>query len=457
MTATALQLALPLPSESFPAAPALTPAQHAAELHRHGAIAVSGCITGDFWTESPAVPLRDFTGRANSYRGARNIYTAQQDITPGKTRHSDTVAAITSHFVDLDVYNVGLTQTEALAAAQELIQRAGLPLPRLTVDSGRGLYLSWVLHRPIRLSGQGIDEKKKNARIAAWSRLQKRLIAIFKPLGADPAASDLARVLRLSGTVNGKNGAPVRAWITGERLSTFKTLTTAVNCEYLSLNPVATPKRTAKPRQNATTPRHSHAAGNRIQNRYTLAAARMSDFRRLAELRGGRFNTGRNTVIQLYAREAAYYCRDRDSLVETVRGFVAGYIESTGRYNPDNTAALIASTLARAELAGFGVGRFDGDERYKSTTSAILEALDITQEEQRELVALVGGVEKNNRRTAKRRSAGIADRTAYNEKRKITAEERRNQVRGLRDNGMTIKEIAEFLCCSTGTVKRDLL
>jgi hypothetical protein len=47
--------------------------------------------------------------------------------------------------------------------------------------------------------------------IPSWQDCQYKLWRILKPLGADPRARDGARVLRLVGTMNSKNGGPVYA------------------------------------------------------------------------------------------------------------------------------------------------------------------------------------------------------------------------------------------------------
>ena len=74
--------------------------------------------------------------------------------------------------------------------------------PSITVNSGRGTHAYWLLAQPIDA--------------AAAAELQRRWVHF---VGGDPAAVDLARVLRVPGSVNTKNGAPVtvETWQPGRR------------------------------------------------------------------------------------------------------------------------------------------------------------------------------------------------------------------------------------------------
>jgi len=77
-----------------------------------------------------------------------------------------------------------MTLDEVLA----LLQRSGLPRPTLTVATGHGFHLYWLLTEPL------LD-------MAKWTAIQKRLIA---KLGSDPSIHDSPRILRLPGFENCK-------------------------------------------------------------------------------------------------------------------------------------------------------------------------------------------------------------------------------------------------------------
>lgn len=92
---------------------------------------------------------------------------------------------------------------------------ASMPLqPSITVNSGRGTHAYWLLSEPIAAS--------------AATELQRRWV---HTVGADPAAVDLARVLRVPGSVNTKNGqrVTVETWEPNRRYAAAQ-LWEAIGC-----------------------------------------------------------------------------------------------------------------------------------------------------------------------------------------------------------------------------------
>ena len=102
-------------------------------------------------------------------------------------RRFDLLRSLKACYVDIDKQ---LSRHEL----DELIKASNLPHPSAIVSSGRGWHLYWLL-----------DSTPAKA-LPVWQELQDRLINVFD---ADKAARDCARVLRLVGSVNSKNGAEV--------------------------------------------------------------------------------------------------------------------------------------------------------------------------------------------------------------------------------------------------------
>lgn len=101
-------------------------------------------------------------------------------------------------YVDID----GCRDAEyTLAEALDTLKYAQLPPPSAVVFSGRGLHLYWFI------------EPVPGKALPVWQRCQDALIAALLPLGADPAAKDCTRVLRLVGSVNSKTGTVVRGLV----------------------------------------------------------------------------------------------------------------------------------------------------------------------------------------------------------------------------------------------------
>ena len=103
--------------------------------------------------------------------------------------------SLRAQYVDIDNENLSIDEVlEALRDAQ-------LPVPSAVVHSGRGLHLYWI-HNPVPA-----------AALPVWQRCQDILIKALTPLKADVGARDCSRILRLVGSVNGKNGEEVHGLV----------------------------------------------------------------------------------------------------------------------------------------------------------------------------------------------------------------------------------------------------
>jgi len=89
------------------------------------------------------------------------------------------------------------------AEAKRIVTESGLPAPSLWVHSGGGLYPWWLLDQPLILDDQ--NRHGITAMSASWQQaLQRSAHRIGYEYGA--GVGDLARVLRIPGTVNRKDG-----------------------------------------------------------------------------------------------------------------------------------------------------------------------------------------------------------------------------------------------------------
>jgi hypothetical protein len=101
-------------------------------------------------------------------------------------------------FVDLDTYRKpwaeGRSPDELANAVLYFCAQDGIPLPSLLVFSGRGLQAKWLL-----------DGTIPRRALPRWNACQAHLVDRLSELGADVAAKDASRVLRLVNTVNSKS------------------------------------------------------------------------------------------------------------------------------------------------------------------------------------------------------------------------------------------------------------
>lgn len=109
---------------------------------------------------------------------------------------------------DLDIAGPGHKTTNILppdeAAAMAIVTESGLPEPTIWVHSGGGLYPWWMLEDP-----QDIREPEALTRAKALSeKIQKILVASGSQLGwhVGGEVGDMARILRVPGTINRKEG-----------------------------------------------------------------------------------------------------------------------------------------------------------------------------------------------------------------------------------------------------------
>lgn len=102
-------------------------------------------------------------------------------------------------FVDIDCYKLGIKPDDEFVS--NLLDKAtcyGIPHPSYIISSGRGIYLKWIFNSPISA-----------AQVYRWDALQTALVTLYHVIGADMAARDVSRVLRIVGSTNSASGGCV--------------------------------------------------------------------------------------------------------------------------------------------------------------------------------------------------------------------------------------------------------
>lgn len=133
--------------------------------------------------------------RSSSYRhigwlgGDDDQYFTPHIFNLRKGRRSDAVEFLTCLYVDID----GVTVEEAEAR----LSKSNLLKPTLMVNSGGGVHYYWVFKRPAQANGD------KYCFINTWRRLATHFT---KQLEGDLQCVDIARLLRIPGTINTKRG-----------------------------------------------------------------------------------------------------------------------------------------------------------------------------------------------------------------------------------------------------------
>lgn len=170
------------------------------------------CSTGD-WTGQtfPATHLdaaAAYVTTLNAY-GREGIYarvtTLRCPLEPGKRGGAADTLALPALWADLDLAGPGhaeLNLPPDEEAGRKVITTSGLPEPTILVHSGGGLYPIWVLDTPHVITDDLADVKDL---AAGWQKVIEHAAA---QLGwkYGRGVGDLARVLRIPGTVNRKEG-----------------------------------------------------------------------------------------------------------------------------------------------------------------------------------------------------------------------------------------------------------
>ena len=130
-------------------------------------------------------------------------------------RKSEQVRQLNTLFFDLDCHDRDLQETRAivgqtLSALKTAVGDGTLPQPTMTIDTGRGVQLFYVLTRsiPYRVSANGQVNIKS---VKLFENVQKRMASLLdsvvssiKGMSVDRATFDVSRVSRIPGTYNAK-------------------------------------------------------------------------------------------------------------------------------------------------------------------------------------------------------------------------------------------------------------
>lgn len=324
-------------------------------------------------------------------------------------------------FADLDTYRTpwatGRTPEQLAASVLYHCAQEGIPTPSLLVFSGRGIQAKWLL-----------DGTIPRQALPRWNACQKYLIDRLKPVGADVAAKDASRVLRLVETVNSKSGEICRV-VHVENGADGQPV--RYNFEYMAemLLPVArwTIEQQQQERQERAERRQLKLLpGAKTDNLRgfsgrQLAWHRLEDLRKLATLRGG-INEGErmqhlfwrlNFLLLSGATHSSQMYYEAKAL--------AGELAPAWAYRDKELMTLYSK--AKAYEAGEKVS-FGGREfapLYTPKNDTLINLFQITDDEQAQLRTVISkdmALERRRERDrtrdeARRRASGAVDRETY--------------------------------------------
>ncbi|MFI6228906.1 hypothetical protein ACIBCR_16505 [Micromonospora echinospora] len=163
----------------------------------------TGRLFGDLDAATRYVTYLDEQGREGIYLRITTLRTDRQIGGRGGAADS---AALPALWADLDLAGPGHAEQDLPPdeqAGRQVIAATGLPEPTIWVHSGGGLYPIWLLTEPHPVTADNLDQAKALAR--GWQRIIEHAAASMG-WRYGRGVGDLARVLRIPGTVNRKAG-----------------------------------------------------------------------------------------------------------------------------------------------------------------------------------------------------------------------------------------------------------
>lgn len=392
-------------------------------------------------------------------RESTSVWISQGEFSQ-PNRQKINLACIAVCWVDLDLRHENsppqlrrLSRDRAVSAVLERCCIQGIPCPSIVLWTGRGLVLKWL-----------IDVLPKAA-YPRWSAVQRMLVEAFSDLGADAAARDASRILRIPGTWNPKSGEvcePIHIeefWGEITRY-TFDDLANSV-LPYTREQIQVLRKQHALARQQRAARLEHHLRvietegggnGNLVAfNPARLAWLQVDDYRRLATMRAveTRPEGWTNTIVWLAASALAVAVwADANHFS---REFFALASELAPHWPAARIVQSVSSIKGRMQLMARGEWvEHKGKKRppiYTPKHSYIIEALRISENEARQLAVILPEdlvterrLERDRKRAdARRRIAGTQSRQTWLE----SHEGRRSHAHKLRAQGSTWVEVAK--------------
>lgn len=333
-------------------------------------------------------------------------------------RRLEYIKELQANFIDIDCYNSKYTKDAVLYFLENDLYGYKIPRPSLVVDSGRGLYLIWL-----------IEAVPSNA-LPLWKAVQEYLYKELKQFGADRMALDATRVLRVVGSVNSKTGTRVQILDKYDYIYKLR----EIQSEYLPELDPNRPKKKGRPSKVVF-----------VHRERSLYYARIQDITKLCELRNYDVKGQRELILFLYRYYLCSFYDDAEKALNDV-------LELNSQFtNPLMKNEVIKATGSAEKVY------FKKDKQYKYKNETLIDLLAITEEEEIYMSTII------SKREYKRRK-NLRNSKAYKEKlkaegklsKKEEMEQIREKIKSLREEGFKNKDISKALSLTTKTLERHI-
>ena len=334
-------------------------------------------------------------------------------------RRLEYLKELKAQFIDLDIYKTGFTKEQIIMHLEADYFNKSIPRPNLIIDSGRGLYLIWLLN--------SVPSKA----LPLWKAVEEYLYSVLKPFGADRQALDPTRILRVPGSINSKSKTTVKVIEQYDYIYDLR----EIQNEYLPELEERKAKKKGRPSKTVF-----------IHRERSLYYARIQDIIKLCELREYDLKGHRELILFLYRYYLCYFLEDTKKALEDVLELNREFV-----YPLSETEVIRATRSAEKVYLSK-----DKDYKYKNET--LIELLLITELEETYMTTIISNKESKRRRS-------IRDEKRYKEKLKLEGkmskkeelEQLRAKIKSLREQGFKNKEIMQMLgITSTTTFERHI-
>ena len=337
-------------------------------------------------------------------------------------RRLEYIKELKAQFIDLDIYKTGFTKEQIIMHLEADYFNKSIPRPNLIIDSGRGLYLIWLLN--------SVPSKA----LPLWKAVEEYLYSVLKPFGADRQALDPTRVLRVPGSINSKSKTTVNVIEQYDYIYDLR----EIQNEYLPELEERKAKKKGRPSKKVF-----------IHRERSLYYARIQDIIKLCELREYDLKGHRELILFLYRYYLCYFLEDTQKALGDVLELNREFIY------PLSETEVIRATRS-AEKVYLSKNK---DYKYKNET--LIELLVITELEETYMSTIISKREFKRRKNLRDREY---QKNKYQEKlradgkvsEKDKISQRREKIKALLEQGFKQKEIYLSLNISKRTCINDI-
>ena len=333
-------------------------------------------------------------------------------------RRIEFLKELKAQFIDLDVYKTKFTKNQILMNLDNNYFNKSIPRPNIIIDSGRGLYLIWIIN--------SVPSKA----LPLWKAVEEYLYSVLKPFGADRKALDPTRVLRVPGSFNTKSNTKVEIIEEYDYIYDLR----EIQSEFLPELDEKKPKKRGRPSKTVF-----------IHRERSLYYARIQDIIKLCELREYDLSGHREIILFLYRYYLCSFLEDTERALNDVLELNSMFKLPLGKRE-----AIRATRSAETVY-------LNKNKEYKYKSSTLIDLLEITEFEETHMSTII------SEREYKRRNNEY-NKNKYKEKlksegkmtKKEELEQLRAKIKTLRAKGLSNKEITEHLDIPIKSLERHI-